>query len=676
MAKVSAADKSAIDATKRLNDLKRAGECEATDGIRRSTEKRKRISGVHQTSSPRQLKVKSPQSRSQNTGTLSKRLQGIKKAVLPTAPKVGENELWDVPPQSPERLRTSRNPQIPETLTVAEVDKPNAIDPEPPARRTRSHDKKEVAAVNGDGVVDPESPARNTRSKVAASNSRAEIQVQLSTRRGENRGKETDATLQRSTPGITDPEKRPRGSPSGQATSQPHPSPPSHKERTSGAQKAAQSSIESVFNAEDMSAEETEEDVTEDEQQDGQSARQQRHARNKAAINNLECEEQWSRVREAAREVRCASRTHKICPEMRDLYEAIIHAYSICQECEEYVASSRRPPTDLKEDLRKTLDSLQEGVANVHQTGQKRRDEQVCKDIYLRFIPALTILVRSILTAHYQDGIKTASIRQLDQALAFTISLCDKAFHWQPRPDLDGRARLNTKNIIKVNLMQIRSRYKLELAVLEVPGRQAKVRDSEERRRVWERQKEEKERLLRHQAEAEKMARRRLMAEQYEEIRRWDTQMQSLVQPRATARPSIHRQPLTEMSTVRLSVEDVELNDEPDIVVSLPAAGSRESHTENKWTQELEAIIAEGLQVFRGIFRIFVIHDKTNSSATEPSRFTDILKKYGSGKGPLSDFTITEIKAKALEFREAMEKDALENGASLEDWEFIRSIKV
>ena len=87
-------------------------------------------------------------------------------------------------------------------------------------------------------------------------------------------------------------------------------------------------------------------------------------------------------------------------------------------------------------------------------TPLQKEDRPVIKELYLSTIPGAVLLLRHILICRFKHrDFSKRMLRELVAVADIGKRLCEKAFHWRPRPTtLPDRTLLSTKNVVGVSL--------------------------------------------------------------------------------------------------------------------------------------------------------------------------------------------------------------------------------
>ena len=393
------------------------------------------------------------------------------------------------PPRSPRTLRSSGTTKNPREEGEAQhgVELADAVDPDSPARNTRSRARPAKSTTTTEA---PESPRRTTGNgkKSAKAAAAANGQVMAKRTRGQPPRENADESTKRTA--VTTEQNQATPEPSGREA------PPPIEDGV-----ASHNSV-------------PEDDDREEESTSSESA--------ELAYSCLGCGSYWNEIRKAIKAIEeKRAKPTAGSEQVETLLQTLEASKDLCTTRQKQTIEAHPALPDNERQLQRALRKIKKAVSQLHlekeeegidsedEEGKREREERrkrnitLYTDAYTRVIPSMVALVEAILVSHYDGDLNDTGLSRLDEAITSTIALCDKAFHWKPdpakaggRPYIAGKARGETKNTIKKNLEWVNAEYAGELADRKLEQCTA---TNEERNQRFQR-----ERQQRREQEAEK----------------------------------------------------------------------------------------------------------------------------------------------------------------------------
>ena len=232
-----------------------------------------------------------------------------------------------------------------------------------------------------------------------------------------------------------------------------------------------------------------------------------------AACNLLDCGQHWRPILEAAEEIKTAAvgKGLKTSPmkslrnrirKIRPLYRALHQARS---------GGSSSDVLEKQMIVKDAFSRIKTQISDFKSAGSDRSTRRSIYDVYFHIIPALTFLLKDVLTSAHQTqmSLQEPVIMELLDIMRVTQQLCVKASQREPRPVLGGAVKKNTHNVIKPRLDKVILLYKGHLAEKMT----AKAAELEAQQAEELRVRAEENAALRYREKMERIAANRRAAE-------------------------------------------------------------------------------------------------------------------------------------------------------------------
>jgi hypothetical protein len=396
------------------------------------------------------------------------------------------------------------------------------------------------------------------------------------------------------------------------------------------------------------------------------------------AFRLYDCEKSWDTMRNAARENLNNDDRDNQALEIRELVSLIKKARAVYRAIRN---GDDGGIDDQESKIGEHLVDIKKRVRTIRPTQDTKKDSRLVKDVYVQGIPKMVMLLKMVLVTRALHGeLSISSLKELVTIIDATLSLCDKACRWQPRPTLEYGVKRRTRTEILPSLEALRTAYmEAQFEGLDDEDKEAEAAE-----------------------EAQKAAKRQALADHVAKFLAEEEEKRKCVEHNNHAvTPDRHQRSINRANSAAdvFEIDDLNLDDTapttapngtgrslpwretgvaaarqalPSVLSQTCATGdvarrSRE-RTEDipgpmvpDWSRREDGQLLYGLELFRGA-----------------NRYLEIDRHFGSAGGPLSGRDVDELMQRAKFLKHSLAshiEEEREQVGKVDHWAFLLSVE-